>query len=84
MDGTITTQPEFSFWFKDVGWGCRKNYGTDPDIEVDIMLPKDYVEGKDPQLDVANVLPVRNKENPPAETQFWQRSQVKHYPGKGF
>ncbi len=30
VDGTETTQPEFSFWFKDVGWGVE-NYGTDPD-----------------------------------------------------
>jgi tricorn protease len=50
-DGTITTQPEFSFWFKDVGWGVE-NYGTDPDIEVDIK-PQDYVKGTDPQLDKA-------------------------------
>ncbi len=50
-DGTITTQPEFSFWFKDVGWNVE-NYGTDPDIEVDIM-PKDYKKGKDTQLDRA-------------------------------
>ncbi|MBL7086455.1 MAG: PDZ domain-containing protein, partial [Candidatus Cloacimonetes bacterium] len=48
MDGGLTTQPEYSFWFKDVGWGVE-NYGTDPDIEVDIT-PKDYVENKDPQL----------------------------------
>jgi tricorn protease len=34
-DGTITTQPEFSFWFKDVGYSVE-NYGTDPTIEVDI------------------------------------------------
>jgi len=49
VDGTITTQPEFSFWFEDVGWGVE-NYGTDPDIEVDIT-PQEYREGKDPQLD---------------------------------
>ena len=30
VDGTETTQPEFSFWFNDVGWGVE-NYGTDPD-----------------------------------------------------
>ncbi len=48
VDGTITTQPEFSFWFKDVGWGVE-NYGTDPDIEVDV-LPQDYAAGRDPQL----------------------------------
>jgi tricorn protease len=50
-DGTITTQPEYSFWFKDVGWNVE-NYGTDPDIEVEI-LPQDYVNGNDPQLDKA-------------------------------
>ncbi len=48
-DGTLTTQPEMSFWFKDVGWGVE-NYGTDPDIEVDIK-PQDREE--DPQLDRA-------------------------------
>lgn len=50
-DGGITTQPEFSFWFKDVGWGVE-NYGTDPDIDVDIA-PQDYFSGHDPQLDTA-------------------------------
>ena len=39
VDGTITTQPEYSFWFEDVGWTVE-NYGTDPDIEVD-MTPQD-------------------------------------------
>jgi len=34
IDGTEVTQPEYSFWFKDVGWGVE-NYGTDPQIEVD-------------------------------------------------
>ena len=33
-DGSTTTQPEFSFWFQDVGWGVE-NHGTDPQIEVD-------------------------------------------------
>lgn len=49
VDGGLTTQPEFSFWFKDVGWGVE-NYGTEPDIEVEIT-PQDYFQGKDPQLD---------------------------------
>ena len=48
VDGTITTQPEYSFWFQDVGW-MVENYGTDPDIEVE-MTPQDYVAGRDPQL----------------------------------
>jgi tricorn protease len=48
VDGTMTTQPEVSTWFEDVGWGVE-NYGTDPDIVVDIK-PQDYAKGKDPQL----------------------------------
>ncbi len=51
VDGTSTTQPEFAFWFKDVGWNLE-NYGTDPDIEVDIA-PQDYVQDIDPQLERA-------------------------------
>lgn len=50
-DGTLTTQPEYATYMNDVGWGVE-NYGTDPDIEVEIS-PKDYAEGKDPQLDKA-------------------------------
>jgi len=57
VDGTVTTQPEFSFWFEDVGWGIE-NYGTDPDIEVDIT-PQDYAAGVDSQLDRAIKEPKR-------------------------
>ncbi|RJL21425.1 S41 family peptidase [Bailinhaonella thermotolerans] len=63
-DGTVTTQPEFSFAFDDVGWRIE-NYGTDPDIEVDIT-PQDYAAGKDAQLDRAiQVALDRMAENPP-------------------
>jgi tricorn protease len=48
-DGTETTQPEFSFWFKDVGWAVE-NYGTDPQIEVD-NAPQDAMAGRDRQLE---------------------------------
>ena len=51
VDGTTTTQPEYAIWFKDVGWNLE-NYGTDPDIEVDIA-PQDYVNDVDPQLERA-------------------------------
>jgi tricorn protease len=51
VDGTRTTQPEYAFWFKDVGWNVE-NYGTDPDIEVEIA-PQDFVNNIDPQLDRA-------------------------------
>ncbi len=64
VDGCVTTQPEFSFWFEDSGWGVE-NYGVDPDIEVE-MTPKDYLDQQDPQLDrgIQEVL-TEIKENPP-------------------
>ncbi|MDE2360965.1 MAG: PDZ domain-containing protein [Betaproteobacteria bacterium] len=51
VDGTETTQPEFSFWFSDVGWSVE-NYGTDPDIEID-NSPQDAQAGRDRQLETA-------------------------------
>jgi tricorn protease len=51
VDGTETTQPEFSFWFNDVGWGVE-NHGTDPQIEVD-NAPQDVVAQRDRQLETA-------------------------------
>ncbi len=51
VDGTQTTQPEYSFWFNDVGWGIE-NYGTDPQIEVD-NSPQDARAQRDRQLEVA-------------------------------
>lgn len=48
VDGTMTTQPEFAFWFEDVGFDVE-NYGTDPDIEVE-NRPQDHAAGADPQL----------------------------------
>jgi tricorn protease len=56
VDGSLTTQPEYAFWFSDVGWSVE-NYGTDPDHEVDIR-PQDHVAGVDPQLDKAVALAV--------------------------
>ena len=63
-DGTVTTQPEFSFAFDDVGWRVE-NYGTDPDVEVDIT-PQDHARGADTQLDRAIELALdRLAEQPP-------------------
>ncbi len=51
VDGSVTTQPEYAFWFEDVGWAVE-NYGSDPDEEV-LFYPQDYVAGRDPQLERA-------------------------------
>ncbi|HLQ10914.1 MAG TPA: PDZ domain-containing protein, partial [Ktedonobacteraceae bacterium] len=64
VDGTYTTQPEYAFWFRDVGWNVE-NYGTDPDIEVDIA-PQDFARGDDPQLDRAIAEALRMIEEKPA------------------
>jgi tricorn protease len=51
VDGTETTQPEYSFWFTDVGFAVE-NYGTDPEIEVD-NAPQDARAQRDRQLETA-------------------------------
>ncbi len=48
VDASVTTQPEFSFWFADVGFGVE-NYGTEPDIPV-AQPPESERGGADPQL----------------------------------
>ena len=75
VDGGMTTQPEYSFWFQDVKWGLE-NYGTEPDIEVEV-LPQDYVAGIDPQLDRAiEVILSEMKENPPTLPEFGDRPRL--------
>ena len=74
-DGAMTTQPEFSFWFQDVGWGVE-NYGTDPDIDIDVA-PQDYVSGYDPQMEKALALINEAIEtNPPVKPTFADRPNL--------
>jgi tricorn protease len=75
VDGGQTTQPEYSHWFNDVGWQIE-NYGTDPDIEVDIR-PQDYIAGHDPQLERAIAEAQRLlAEQPPALPDFSARPRL--------
>ena len=75
VDGTLTTQPEYSFWFQDVGWNVE-NYGTDPDYDVDIA-PHDYRDGKDPQMDKALELALQElKQSPPELPDFSVRPSL--------
>ncbi len=75
-DGGLTTQPEFSFWFIDVGWQVE-NYGTDPDIEVE-NRPQDYVKGRDPQMQrgIEECLKLM-KNNPPRIPKFGKKPSKK-------
>jgi tricorn protease len=77
-DGTITTQPEFGFWFKDVGWGVE-NYGVDPTIEVD-YAPQDYARGVDPQLARGIAEALRTVEEHPAATPTPEQHPYRGYP----
>jgi len=63
VDGTETTQPEFSFWFADVGWSVE-NHGTDPDIDVD-NAPQDHAAGRDRQLETALAVALERTEAAP-------------------
>jgi tricorn protease len=75
VDGTITTQPEFSFWFEDVGWNVE-NYGTDPDIDID-NTPQDYARGVDRQLERAvEEMMKRLAEKPPKRPNFANRPSL--------
>ena len=68
VDGTITTQPEYSFWFVDAGWHVE-NYGTDPDVVVDIA-PQDSAAGIDPQMEAALKLLLESLGTAPARPDF--------------
>ncbi len=75
VDRGGTTQPEYSFWFVDVGWSVE-NYGTDPDIEVDYR-PQDYATEADPQLDRAIEELLRQmEEDPPEVPDFGDRPRL--------
>jgi len=66
MDGGQVTAPGFAFWTPDEGFGVE-NVGVPPDFDVDIW-PKDWVAGKDPQLEKAIELALDAlKKNPPRE-----------------
>ena len=75
VDGSKTTQPEYSFWFQDVDWGVE-NYGTDPDIEIDIT-PQDYMQNEDQQLNKAiEKILVQLEENPPKLPDFGNKPDL--------
>ena len=57
VDRTMITQPQYAFWFKDVGFGVE-NYGTDPTIRLD-NAPGDYLKNRDPQLEKAGQIALK-------------------------
>jgi tricorn protease len=51
VDGTTTTQPQYSIWFHHAGWSVE-NHGVDPDIEVE-DTPQSYINNEDSLLERA-------------------------------
>ncbi len=68
-DGTVVTQPEFSFFFNAAGWGVE-NHGVDPDVEVDLD-PASAAIGVDPQLDQAVGLALEALARDPVTAPDW-------------
>lgn len=64
VDGTVVTQPRYSFWFDNLGWEVE-NHGVDPDIEV-VARPQDRASGADPQLERALQVVLRDLDAAPA------------------
>jgi tricorn protease len=62
MDGSGVTAPNLAIWTED-GW-VVENEGVPPDVEVE-MLPADVIAGKDPQLEKAIEIVLRELEKHP-------------------
>ena len=78
-DGSQTTQPEYSFWFKDVGWAVE-NFGTEPDVDVENAPQDDAFNApqRDRQLAVAlaEALAAADKPGAVARPGFGLRPQL--------
>ena len=64
MDGGNVTAPSMAFWAPEQGWAIE-NEGVAPDFEVE-QWPAEIIAGKDPQLEKAIELVMKELEkNPP-------------------
>lgn len=65
IDGGAITAPNLAFWTPEEGYGVE-NVGVPPDIDVE-QLPVDVIAGKDPQLDKAIEVILKELEKNPAK-----------------
>jgi len=67
MDGGSVTAPHFAFWDEE-GFGVE-NVGVPPDVDVE-QLPADVIAGRDPQLEKAiDIIMKELEKNPPKKPQ---------------
>jgi tricorn protease len=64
MDGGSVTAPNLAFWTPEEGFGVE-NVGVPPDVEVE-QTPADVIAGKDPQLEKAIELVMKDLDKRPA------------------
>jgi tricorn protease len=75
MDGGMVTAPNAGIWAEE-GW-VAENVGVAPDVEVE-QLPADVIAGKDPQLDKAIALALKELDKapkPPKRPAFPERAK---------
>jgi len=65
MDGGTITAPNLAIWDPEKGW-VVENEGVPPDIDVD-DTPADIIAGRDPQLDKAIEVVMKQLKEKPAE-----------------
>jgi tricorn protease len=65
IDGGGITAPNLAFWTPEEGYGVE-NVGVPPDVEVE-QLPVDVIAGKDPQLEKAIEIILKELEKQPAK-----------------
>ena len=66
MDGGSVTAPDLAIWTPDEGFTVE-NVGVPPDVEVE-QLPADVMAGKDPQLEKAIELIMKDLGPKPAKS----------------
>ena len=74
VDGGLTTQPEFAYWFEGLEWGLE-NHGTEPDVVVP-FAPQDHAENIDPQLDKAMEIIQQQLQSIPPRPTFGNRPNL--------
>jgi tricorn protease len=66
MDGGGVTAPDLAIWTPEEGFTVE-NEGVPPDVEVE-QMPADVLAGKDPQLEAAIALVLKELEKNPPKT----------------
>src|SRR4029079_10252808 len=65
IDGGGITAPNLAFWTPEEGYGVE-NVGVPPDVDVE-QLPADIIAGKDPQLEKAIEIVLKELEKQPTK-----------------